>query len=56
MSKPMRGRTIRRNVGFRGTCPVCGRKRVKIVWTKVLEDGTKSKCCKRCGRTEKKKK
>lgn len=55
MSKQMRGRAIRRNPGFRGTCPICGRARVKIVWTKVLADGTKSKCCKLCGRTEKKK-
>ena len=49
----MRGKAIRRNAGFRGTCPICGRTRVKLVWTKVLEDGKKSSCCKICGRTEK---
>jgi len=56
MSKAFRGKTIRRNSGFRGTCPICGRTRVKIVWTKVMEDGTKSVCCKLCGRVPKKKK
>lgn len=55
MSKAFRGKVIRRNKDFRGTCPICGRTRVKVVWTKVLEDGTKSCCCKLCGRVTKKK-
>lgn len=56
MSKPYRGKSIRRTEGFRRTCPVCGRTRVKVVWTKVMEDGTKSPCCKLCARVPKVKK
>ena len=48
MAKQNRGRVIKKQVGWRGTCPVCNRRRVKLVWTKVVE-GKKIKVCKICG-------
>lgn len=48
MAKQNRGRVIKKQVGWRGTCPLCNRRRVKLVWTKVVE-GKKIKVCKICG-------
>lgn len=49
MSKQYRGKAIRRHAGWRGTCPLCHRRRVKLVWTKVIEGGQKIQVCKICG-------
>lgn len=46
MAKAKRGRNIKA-VGWRGTCPVCNRTGVKILWDKTV-DGNKTKCCKAC--------
>lgn len=32
----------------RGTCPVCGTTRIKLLYTKVKSDGEILKVCKRC--------
>ena len=47
MAKPNRGRNIKRTPGWRGTCSLCKRKRVRIVWPYTM-DGDKVKICKRC--------
>jgi transcription elongation factor Elf1 len=49
MAKTKRGKNLKKIEGWRGTCPVCGRTRVKLLWTKVTEDATE-KCCKLCGK------
>lgn len=43
MAKNRRGKLIKATPGWRGTCPVCGRPRVKLVWEK-----NKVKMCKLC--------
>lgn len=48
MGKQRRGKVIKKIVGWRGTCPLCGRKRVKLVWTKKCEDGKVINICKLC--------
>ena len=53
MSKQLRGKNLRREIGWRGTCPVCQRPRVKLGWTAIAEDGTKLKVCKICGKKPK---
>ena len=50
MSKPNRGSNARKINGWRGTCPVCKRKAVKILWTKLNEKGEQIKVCKKCGK------
>ena len=48
MPKPKRGKLTRAVKGWRGTCPICSRTGVKILWEKV--DGEKTlKVCKQCG-------
>lgn len=49
MAKAYRGKAIKRTPGWRGTCPLCKRPRVKLLWTKLAEDGKKITVCKVCG-------
>ena len=37
MSKQRRGKYIKTIPNWRGTCPICGRKRVKLVWIKKMK-------------------
>lgn len=48
MSKQRRGKYIKTIPGWRGTCPLCGRKRVKLVWIKKGENGKNLNICKLC--------
>ena len=48
MGKQRRGRIIKKTAGWRGTCPNCGRPRVKLVWSKKNEDGKVMNICKLC--------
>lgn len=48
MAKNKRGGGIKKTEGWRGTCPVCKRTRVKLLWDKAMEDGTTAKTCKQC--------
>ena len=48
MGKAKRGRNIKAD-GWRGTCPLCARTGVKLLWEKPAEEGGKAvKICKRC--------
>lgn len=47
MAKQRRGKAIKTIKNWRGTCPICKRERVKIVWDKKV-DGMSVKCCKQC--------
>jgi len=47
MAKPNRGSNIKKIPGWRGTCPVCKRKRVRTLWTYTLNE-EKVKICKKC--------
>lgn len=49
MSKTKRGRVLWTLPSRgRGTCPVCGSTRIKLLYTKIKSDGTALKVCKRC--------
>lgn len=48
MAKQRRGKYIKMTPGWRGTCPLCGRKRVKLVWTGKDATGNKINICKLC--------
>lgn len=48
MPKPKRGSNAKKIPNWRGTCPVCGRKRVRILYTAV-NNGQPINVCKRCG-------
>ena len=48
MPKPKRGKYAKLIAGWRGTCPVCHRTGVKILWEKI-ENDVKKKVCKQCG-------
>jgi hypothetical protein len=49
MSKQRRGKALWSLPSKgRGTCPVCGRTRVKILYDLVCADGIKKKVCKQC--------
>lgn len=48
MGKQKRGKIIKRVPGWRGTCPICGRPRVRLAWTKKTEDGKVQNICKIC--------
>ena len=47
--KPNRGKELKRNKPgtWRGTCPLCGRPRVRKIWTVISGDGTIT-VCKHC--------
>jgi hypothetical protein len=48
MPKLKRGKNAKKIPNWRGTCPLCGRKRVRILWTAII-DGKAITVCKRCG-------
>ena len=48
MSKPRRGSNAKKILNWRGTCPICNRKSVKILWTAVQNERS-IKVCKHCG-------
>ena len=48
MSKPKRGSNAKKIPNWRGTCPACGRTRVKLLWTRIKEDKSQQSVCKRC--------
>lgn len=47
MAKSKRGKVIKAEGNWRGTCPTCGRARVKIVWPESSTRGAR-KICKAC--------
>jgi hypothetical protein len=49
MAKPKRGKHIKEIPNWRGTCPVCERTGVKLLWTRMKEDKSQLSVCKRCG-------
>ena len=49
MPKTKRGKVVKNISGWRGTCPVCGRTRVKLLWT-AQKDGSEVKSCKACAK------
>lgn len=51
MSKQKRGKYIKTMPNWRGICPICGRKRVKLVWSKKDENGKSINVCKKCSIT-----
>jgi len=48
MPKPKRGKNAKVIKNWRGTCPLCKRTGVKVLWEKT-DDDQKLKVCKRCG-------
>jgi len=48
MPKPKRGKLVKKLAGWRGTCPVCKRIGVKLLWAKT-EGEDQLKTCKVCG-------
>lgn len=48
MPKPRRGSNAKKIPNWRGTCPLCSRPRVKVLWT-AMRDGELLKVCKHCG-------
>ncbi len=44
MGKTTRGKNIKKTPGWRGTCPVCSRTGVKLMWT----NSNDQKVCKKC--------
>ena len=50
MAKAKRGRNIKTTKDWRGTCPVCKRDGVKLMWIKTEEGSdVQLKTCKVCG-------
>jgi hypothetical protein len=49
MSKPKRGKNIKKIENWRGICPICSRSGVKLLWTKLV-DGKTINCCKVCSK------
>ena len=49
MSKAKRGKNVKKIPGWRGTCPVCKRSRVKLLWTGKKEAAGNS-VCKKCAK------
>jgi len=49
MPKPKRGKLARTTKDWRGTCPMCTRTGVKLLWEKNDDDGNAKKVCKQCG-------
>ncbi len=50
MSKAKRGSGIKSNENWRGTCPVCKRTGVKLLWSKVEDEKNTINVCKRCAK------
>lgn len=53
MPKAKRGKLIKATPGWRGTCPVCKRTGVKLLWNRNDEDGKAMNVCKHCGKQTK---
>lgn len=49
MGKSVRGKNIKKS-GWRGTCPVCKRTGVKLLWSAKIGDEKEVNACKRCGK------
>jgi hypothetical protein len=49
MAKVKRGKNVKKIPGWRGTCPVCKRTRVKLLWAGTKE-ATGANVCKKCGK------
>lgn len=47
MPKKYRGRNIKK-IGWRGICPLCKRRRVKLLWKSQGEEGKSVNICKIC--------
>ena len=47
MAKKYRGKNIK-VLGWRGTCPLCKRPRVKLLWVSKDENGDNINICKVC--------
>lgn len=50
MAKPRRGKNVKAIDGWRGTCPVCKRSAVKLLWTAYDENDKEISVCKHCGK------
>lgn len=50
MSKPRRGKNIRSTENWRGTCPLCKRTGVKLLWVALDENNKDLNVCKHCGK------
>lgn len=48
MGKQKRGRAIKKIANWKGTCPLCKRAAVKLLWDKTV-NGVALKVCKVCG-------
>jgi transcription elongation factor Elf1 len=48
MGKNRRGKNIKKIANWKGTCPICRRTAVKLLWNKVTANGTIN-VCKHCG-------
>jgi len=48
MPKPKRGKLVKVMQSWRGTCPLCNRTGVKLLWEKTVGEDKKS-VCKQCG-------
>ena len=44
MAKQKRGKVLKLEKNWRGTCPVCGRTRVKLAWPESNIKGAKNVC------------
>lgn len=49
MPKKHRGKNIK-NIGWRGVCPLCKRRRVKLLWKVQNEEGNFVNICKMCNK------
>lgn len=47
MAKQKRGKVLKSQKNWRGTCPICNRKRVKLAWLESSAKGAKN-ICKAC--------
>ena len=48
MPKPKRGKLVKNGQTWRGTCPLCNRTGVKLLWEKSVGEDKKN-VCKQCG-------
>lgn len=52
MAKGYRGNNIK-TTGWRGTCPICKREKVKLLWIGTDDEDNDLKICKICNKKEK---
>ena len=50
MSKANRGKELKKELNWRGICPICKRTAVKLTHIKLDKNEQKIKVCKRCGK------